>query len=111
MVQGGDPSGTGRGGESIWGGAFKDELGVDYKHDRRGIVSMANEGPDTNKAQFFITYGAQPHLNDKYTIFGQVIDGWEVLDAMEKVPVGKKNRPVSDIQIEDIIVHANPLAT
>lgn len=110
MIQGGDPTGTGKGGESIWGGTFKDEFHIDHKHDRRGILSMANEGPDTNKAQFFITYSAQPHLNDKYTVFGQVIDGWEVLDVMEKVPVGKKNRPVTEIRIEDVIIHANPLA-
>ena len=71
---------------------------------------MANNGPDTNASQFFITYAAQPHLNNKYTIFGRVIDGFEVLDAMEKVPVGAKNRPLSDITIERITIHANPLA-
>lgn len=71
---------------------------------------MANNGPDTNGSQFFIIYGPQPHLNSKYTIFGQVIDGWEVLDSIEKVPVGAKNRPLTDIIIEKVTIHANPLA-
>eukprot|EP01036_Dinobryon_divergens_P030593 gene30593-39862_t len=111
MIQGGDPTNTGKGGESIWGGTFKDEFHNDLRHDKRGIVSFANNGPDTNGSQFYITYSAQPHLNNQYTIFGQVIDGLEVLDAMEKVPVGKKNRPLADIKIESIVIHANPLAT
>ncbi|CAN0294714.1 unnamed protein product, partial [Hapterophycus canaliculatus] len=67
MVQGGDPLGTGKGGESIWGGAFPDEFHPDNKHDRRGMVSMASKGPNTNKSQFFITYTRQPHLNNVYT--------------------------------------------
>ena len=72
---------------------------------------MANSGPDSNASQFFIIYGPQPHLNNKYTVVGQVIDGFEVLDAMEKVPVaGKKARPVSEIKLERVIIHANPLA-
>lgn len=79
--------------------------------DKRGILAFANNGPDTNGSQFYFTYSAQPHLNNQYTVFGQVIDGFEVLDAMEKVPVGKKNRPLADIKIESIIIHANPLAT
>mmetsp|Transcript_20817 Transcript_20817/g.29926 ORF Transcript_20817/g.29926 Transcript_20817/m.29926 type:complete len:161 (+) Transcript_20817:111-593(+) len=110
MIQGGDPSGTGKGGESIWGGVFRDEFTQEHRHDRRGIVSMANNGADTNASQFFITYSPQPHLNNKYSIFGQVIDGFETLDAMEKVPVGKKNRPLADIAIESVTIHANPLA-
>jgi peptidyl-prolyl cis-trans isomerase-like 3 len=72
MVQGGDPTGTGKGGESIWGGTFIDEFHSDLKHDKRGIVSMANNGPDSNGSQFFISYSAQPHLNNQYTIIGQV---------------------------------------
>lgn len=78
--------------------------------DKRGIVSMANNGPDSNGSQFFIIYGPQTHLNNKYTILGQVIDGLETLDAMEKVPVGNKNRPLADIVIEKVTIHANPLA-
>jgi len=82
-----------------------------YALDKRGILAFANNGPDTNGSQFYITYSVQPHLNNQYTIFGQVIDGLEVLDAMEKVPVGKKNRPLADIKIESVVIHANPLAT
>jgi len=116
MIQGGDPTGTGKGGESIWGGTFEDEFHPDNVHDRRGIVSMANKGPDTNRSQFFITYGRQPHLNNVYTVFGKILDGWDVLDQMERLPsVGgakKKdaNRPVKPPVIERITIHANPLA-
>ena len=110
MLQGGDPTGTGKGGESIFGGYFDDEYNEELKHDKRGILSMANNGPNTNGSQFFITYRAQPHLNNVYTIFGQVIDGFATLDSIEKIAVGKKNRPLSDVTIEKIIIHANPLA-
>eukprot|EP00613_Pedinella_sp_CCMP2098_P001051 CAMPEP_0171636032 /NCGR_PEP_ID=MMETSP0990-20121206/27111_1 /TAXON_ID=483369 /ORGANISM="non described non described, Strain CCMP2098" /LENGTH=175 /DNA_ID=CAMNT_0012207971 /DNA_START=89 /DNA_END=616 /DNA_ORIENTATION=- len=110
MLQGGDPTGTGKGGESIWGGTFDDELSGELRHDRRGIVSMANKGPNTNRAQFFITYGKQPHLNNKYTVIGRIIDGFETLDAMERVPVGKKDKPLSDMHLRSITIHANPLA-
>eukprot|EP00598_Pedospumella_elongata_P003200 CAMPEP_0184972948 /NCGR_PEP_ID=MMETSP1098-20130426/4869_1 /TAXON_ID=89044 /ORGANISM="Spumella elongata, Strain CCAP 955/1" /LENGTH=148 /DNA_ID=CAMNT_0027495351 /DNA_START=112 /DNA_END=558 /DNA_ORIENTATION=+ len=112
MLQGGDPTGTGKGGESVWGGHFADEFHSDLKHDKRGTVSMANNGPDTNGSQFFISYGPQPHLNNKYTVFAQIIDGIDILDALEKVPVvGKKSKPEQDIRIEEITIHANPLAT
>mmetsp|Transcript_13070 Transcript_13070/g.16959 ORF Transcript_13070/g.16959 Transcript_13070/m.16959 type:complete len:176 (-) Transcript_13070:30-557(-) len=110
MIQGGDPTGTGKGGDSIWGGTFDDEFSGELRHDRRGIVSMANKGPNTNRAQFFITYGKQPHLNSKYTIIGRLIDGFETLDAMERVPTGKKDRPLTEIRLTTISIHANPLA-
>lgn len=110
MVQGGDPTGSGKGGASIWSGVFKDEFHPDNVHNARGILSMANKGADSNKSQFFITYGAQPHLNNKYTVFGKVIHGFETLDAIEKVPVGEKDRPISDIVLKSITIHANPLA-
>jgi len=111
MIQTGDPSGTGKGGESIWGTTFEDEVRSTLKFNTRGIVAMANSGPDTNKSQFFITYSKQPHLDGKYTIFGRVIDGADsTLDAMERVPVTTKNRPTQTIQLKKVIIHANPIA-
>lgn len=71
MVQTGDPTNTGKGGESIYGGKFEDEIDPNLKHYTRGIVSMANKGPNTNGSQFFITYSKQTHLDGKYTVFGK----------------------------------------
>jgi len=110
MIQGGDPTGTGRGGESIWKKKFKDEFVPTITHNARGIVSMANSGPDTNSAQFFLTYSKQPHLNNVYTIVGRVIHGMETLDAMEQVKVDKKDKPLQTITLERVTIHANPLA-
>ncbi|KAF9466605.1 cyclophilin-like domain-containing protein [Collybia nuda] len=111
MIQTGDPGGTGKGGQSIWGKPFSDELRSTLKFNARGVVAMANSGPDTNKSQFFITYAKQPHLDGKYTIFGKVIDGADsTLDAMERVPVTSKNRPLSEIKLTHITIHANPIA-
>ena len=110
IVQGGDPTNTGKGGDFIYGGFFEDEIVPDLEHDRRGILSMANSGPNTNKSQFFITYSKQMHLNGLYTIFGKVIDGFEALDAIEKEPVGKGNRPINECYIKDVTILANPIA-
>ncbi|CAG0914176.1 unnamed protein product [Notodromas monacha] len=111
MIQGGDPTGTGKGGNSIWGGKFEDEIKEDLKHDARGVVSMANKGPDSNGSQFFITYAAQPHLDLKYTVFAKVIDGLETLDELEKLSVNpKNNKPLADTHITGVTIHANPLA-
>ncbi|KAJ3083866.1 Peptidyl-prolyl cis-trans isomerase-like 3 [Physocladia obscura] len=111
MVQTGDPTNTGKGGQSIYGAPFADEIKATLKHNARGILSMANKGPDTNKSQFFITYAKQPHLDAKYTVFGKVIDGFDTLDAIEKVSVdAANNRPVQDVRIKYVTVHANPLA-
>lgn len=71
MVQTGDPTGTGKGGLSCWGGRFDDEIVDELRHSERGVLSMANNGPNTNGSQFFITYGKQSHLDLKYTIFGR----------------------------------------
>lgn len=113
MIQGGDPTGTGKGGKSVFptpNGKFPDEITDTLKHTKRGIVSMANSGPNTNGSQFFITYNKHPHLNGKYTIIAQVIDGMDVLDKMEKIKVGAADRPVQEININNVTIHANPLA-
>ncbi|XP_061464035.1 peptidyl-prolyl cis-trans isomerase-like 3 isoform X1 [Rhineura floridana] len=111
MVQTGDPSGSGKGGNSIWGRKFEDEYSEYLKHSVRGVVSMANNGPNTNGSQFFITYGKQPHLDMKYTVFGKVIDGLDTLDELEKLPVNEKTfRPLNDVHIKDVTIHANPFA-
>eukprot|EP01066_Platyproteum_vivax_P011555 Platyproteum_vivax@DN5246_c0_g1_i1.p1 len=111
MIQGGDPTGTGKGGECIWGKFFDDEFDSSLKHDRRGVISMATLGsPNTNNSQFFITYSRQPHLNGVYSVFGRLIDGLDTLDKLEKEPVSEKNRPLQPLIIEKMIIHANPIA-
>ncbi|XP_008334454.2 peptidyl-prolyl cis-trans isomerase-like 3 [Cynoglossus semilaevis] len=111
MVQTGDPTGTGKGGTSIWGRSFDDEFSEHLKHNVRGVVSMANNGPNTNGSQFFFTYAKQPHLDMKYTVFGKIIDGLETLDELEKLPVNEKTfRPLSETRIKDVTIHANPFA-
>eukprot|EP00466_Bigelowiella_natans_P018181 jgi/Bigna1/92643/estExt_fgenesh1_pm.C_450014 len=110
IIQGGDPSGTGKGGESIYGKHFEDEITSALKHSGRGVVSMANKGPNTNGSQFFITYGKAKHLNNVNTVFGKVIHGFSTLDAMERTPVGRKDRPVNNIEIKSVTIHSNPIA-
>ncbi|KAL8612663.1 Peptidyl-prolyl cis-trans isomerase-like 3 [Nucella lapillus] len=111
MVQTGDPTGMGKGGQSIWGVPFEDELRESLKHSARGMMSMANNGLDTNRSQFFLTYSKQPHLDMKYTLFGRVIDGFETLDTLEKVPVNERTyKPETDIRLRTVTIHANPLA-
>ncbi|KAK8807413.1 hypothetical protein WA158_004172 [Blastocystis sp. Blastoise] len=110
MIQGGDPTGTGKGGNSIWGEPFEDEFHPSLKHNRRGMLSMSNKGPNTNRSQFFFTYSSQPHLDNVYTLFGHIIYGMDVLDIMEKAPVDAKNHPVEDIIIKNVTIHANPFA-
>ncbi|WAR03421.1 PPIL2-like protein [Mya arenaria] len=108
MIQGGDPEGTGKGGESAWGGTFKDEFKPNLTHSGRGVLSMANSGPDTNKSQFFITFRSARHLDGKHTVFGRVVGGLETLDAMEKIEADKKDRPQKEIRIEATAVFVNP---
>ncbi|XP_015908500.1 peptidyl-prolyl cis-trans isomerase-like 3 isoform X2 [Parasteatoda tepidariorum] len=111
IIQTGDPTGTGKGGLSIWGKKFEDELKDELKHSTRGMISMASSGPNTNGSQFFITYSRQPQLDMKYTLFGKVIDGLDTLDELEKLPVNPKTfRPVSDIRLNSVNIHANPFA-
>lgn len=108
MIQGGDPTGTGRGGESIWGKPFKDEVNSKVLHSGRGVVSMANSGPHTNGSQFFILYKSANHLNYKHTVFGGVVGGLTTLAAMEKVPVDDNDRPLEEIKITGVTVFVNP---
>ncbi|KAK6533406.1 Peptidyl-prolyl cis-trans isomerase cyp8, variant 2 [Orbilia ellipsospora] len=108
MIQGGDPTGTGRGGSSYWGKNFDDELQGPYTHDSRGVLSMANKGKNTNSSQFFIIYRPQAHLDRKHTVFGQVVGGTEVLDRMETTPTDSSDRPTKEIKIEEVVVFVNP---
>ncbi len=94
MVQGGDPTGTGRGGP---GYKFGDEFDASLKHDKQGILSMANAGPGTNGSQFFITHGPTPHLNGKHTVFGQVVEGLDVLMSIPARDPGNPNAPAVKI--------------
>ena len=102
MIQGGDPTGTGSGGASLWGKSFADEFAPNVKFDRGGILAMANAGPNTNGSQFFITTVATPWLNMKHTIFGEVIAGYDVVQKLEKVSVGPNDRP----RVEQKIIKA-----
>ncbi|PHH72823.1 hypothetical protein CDD83_4863 [Cordyceps sp. RAO-2017] len=99
MVQGGDPSGTGRGGSSIYGDRFADELHPALRHTGAGAVSMANAGPDSNGSQFFITLAPTPWLDGKHTIFGRVRSGLDTVKRMGLVPTGADDRPVEPVKI------------
>nr|WP_300001882.1 peptidylprolyl isomerase [Tissierella sp.] len=126
MIQGGDPNGTGMGGESIWGGSFEDEFSPDYVNFR-GALSMANAGPNTNGSQFFIVHkgnieagsmspsdyspetfkayqelGGTPWLDFGHTVFGQVFEGMDVVDAIANVKTGANDKPVEDVIMEKI---------
>lgn len=108
MLQGGDPTGTGKGGSSIWGKNFKDEFDGPLGHDARGVVSMANKGKDTNGSQFFITYRAAKHLDRKHTIFGRVVGGMDTLSRIENIEVGEGDRPVTDVVMQEVVVFVDP---
>ncbi len=100
MIQGGDPEGTGRGGP---GYNFEDEVPADGpSFDRKGLLAMANAGPNTNGSQFFVTVAATPWLTGKHTIFGEVTEGMEVVDAIATVPSGSQDRPATDVVLEKV---------
>ena len=99
MIQGGDPTGTGMGGESIWGKSFEDEVSPVVKFDGPGILAMANSGPNTNGSQFFISCAKTPWLNMRHTIFGEVSFGLEVVQKIENTPVNAEDRPITEQKI------------
>jgi peptidyl-prolyl cis-trans isomerase A (cyclophilin A) len=101
MLQGGDPLGTGTGGP---GYKFEDEIHPSLRFDRPYLLAMANAGPGTNGSQFFVTVVPTPHLNTKHTIFGEVIEGSEVVDAIAKTQTDRRDRPVNDVVLESVTI-------
>jgi len=105
MIQGGDPLGMGIGGP---GYKFEDEIAAELKFDQPGVLAMANSGPNTNGSQFFITVVPTPWLNGRHTIFGQVIEGQAVADAISKVETGQGNKPEEPVILQKVTIKETP---
>ncbi|KAG9303668.1 hypothetical protein G9A89_018565 [Geosiphon pyriformis] len=108
MIQGGDPTGTGKGGKSYWGKDFIGEFKSNLSHNERGLLSMANQGKNKNSSQFFFTFRPCTHLDNKHTIFGKIVGGKEVLDKMESVSTDETDRPLQEIKITSLLVFVDP---
>ena len=108
MVQGGDPTGTGRGGASIYGGKFRDEITRELKHVGAGVLSMANSGPNTNGSQFFVTLAPTPWLDGKHAVFGRIASGMGTIKKFGMVPCDANDRPETTISVFKAYCQATP---